>query len=1168
MKAKTAFHALGLQHILTVILGSSSFGLTGRHKCWIRMRLVVIGLVLLTVMSGCGGGSGSSPVVSPQSTILPPTVAALAPTSIAVPSAVPTTASPSTTVALPIPTVTPVLAPTQVPALTPLAQPAEAEVLFNPEEYDILCMDWALGTDISDQILHMGRTRSDAELVKIEQCLVDAAGGPRTQAETPLVPEQGSTFDRDAYDMGCADRILGMGTTDQIFHMGRTPTGAELAKLENCLVGAATREGADQREAGQPADSGGQRDARGGDGASAVKDTSVYSQRQCLRDDHGHAMDPDCNVPPKPLPPGVVAAELRDARPPDPKHKLPLSVNCESFEGEQCAELRWEPVSDLRAGEFTTIEIAPTDPNILYAGTDSNDMSVYKSADAGVTWELVDVTGHVGRIAINPDDPDIVLYTNLEAPVRRTTDGGWNWESVLSVTRETGAAPWTAIAFSPDDPNVAYTANVPGPSRGGFVPPEPAEIFVSKNAGLDWNYVGICECGAIKTLAVPPGDPDVLWAAGDGGIRVSRDGGITWSENLIYTAVRDTLAAGAGSEVEAGALGVAVRPGDSQTILASSADTGMYRSSDGGESWRAVNTGLATLRLHHVTFAPSDPDVAYVATHDGVYRSDDAGQSWSPRSEGLQYTFVTPIAVDPQDADVVYVGTATEIYTTHTRHFNPGLHEGEGLYKTTDGGQTWARSDKGIYEPKLTQMSAHPLLPFNLWVGGESGRLAFFTPDGGDTWLVSPSQAAHYPMVFAFSRSFPTVQYLTAWTHGGEIMKSTDGGASWFLLTSKIEAGISEITKSLGLVTDEQAKYHLHGLAVAPSDPNVVYVGSVHDTVYADVGFTLFGAHIFKSVDAGLSFTEMSDGFPIETHTAINVIVVHPENPDIAYAMTTLHESETAIGVYKTTDGAQSWAAVNNGLDLQTNDLQMDPLVPGTLYAATETGVYKSTDGGNIWQLSSTGLPNGPVINLALDPINPLVLYAITPNHVYRTKNGADNWYQVDLGLPLDGSSDAVAAGRAPKIHGGRADATSHRVYEGVFAQDRTLEIDATGRTIYVALKTGPEDGSVRHLYRAVLDQLLTVRYEFELQGESIPVESTSHVYDMVYDQNSHELRFFAAGPKGTVSSTTVTIPGQFLSAPFSVQVDGADVPSTNNAGSVSFEYAHSGRSAVVISGE
>jgi len=1056
---------------------------------------------------------------------------------------------------------TPKLTPTQVPALTPLAQPAEAEVLFNPEEYDIQCMDRALGMDISDQIIHMGRPPTGVELVQIEQCLVGAEAETPAQAETKPASGEDTKFDHDNYSPECMVEALGGKVAAQIRFEGRTPTAIGLAKLEKCFIGAGATERADQQEAGQPAGSDGHQDAPPSDGGSTVKDGTVYSQRQCLRDGHGHALGPDCNVPPEALSAGVVAADLRDALPQEPAHKLPVSVECEIFEADRCAELRWEPVSEMLAGEFTAIEISPTDPNIIFAGIDSNDMSLYKSTDAGATWQLFDVTGHTGGVAISPTDPNIVLYTNLEAPVRRSADGGWNWESVLSIVTDTGATPFTAIAFSPDDPNLVYTANVPGPSRGGFYPPEPAEVFASKNAGLNWNLAGICECGAIKRLVVQPGEPEVVWAAGDGGVRVSRDGGETWSGDLLSGIALRPEGATASSSI-----GLALHPEDPRTILAATAEVGLFRSTDGGQTWASANTGLETSLLHHVMFAPSDPDVAYLATHDGVYRSEDAGRSWTQRNQGLTYAFVTPVAIDPRDADVVYVGTAAEVYTTHPSHYNPGLHEGEGLYKTTDGGKTWVRSDKGIYEAKLAQMGAHPLLPFNLWVGGESGRGAFFTPDGGDTWLFSPFHAAHYPMVFEFSRSFPTVQYLTAWTHGGEIMKSTDKGVTWFLLTAKIEAGISEATRSLGLVLDEPAKYHLHGLAVAPSDPDVIYVGSVHDTVYPDVGFTLFGAHIFKSVDGGASFTEMSDGFPIETFTAINVIVVHPDNPDIAYAMTTLHESETAIGVYKTTDGAQSWATVNNGLDLQTNDLQMDPLAPDTLYAATETGVYKTTDGGKTWQLSSTGFPNGPVIDLALDPVNPLVLYAITPEHVYRTKDGADHWYQVDLGLPLDDSSDPIAAGKAPKIEMGEAG--GHIVYEGHFAQDRTLEIDATGRVVYVVIKTSVDDGAVRHLYRAVLEPLLQVNYQFELQGESIPVEANSHVYEMVYDQNSQELRFITAGPAGTTGRTTVMVPSTFLSAPYRVRVDGADVPFTNEARSISFEYTHNGRSAVVISGE
>ena len=999
------------------------------------------------------------------------------------------------------------------------------DTMFELDNYRGECIAESLGGDIGAQIRFEGRPPTPDELIAIEDCLKES-------------------FNPEEYNLQCADNILGMEVTDQIFpelcaEECRNPTEVELEQIEACRSGVPLGSH----------DDGGQ-------------EAPVYSQRECARDSRGMAVGPDCNVPPTPLPAGVVIAELLDAQPPQPNHEFPETYECEIVdEFGKCAELRWEAVSDLLAGEFTAIEIAPTNSDILYAGVDSNDMSIYKSVDAGATWQLFDVTGHTGGVAINPVDPNIVLYTNLEAPIRRTADGGWRWESVLSVITDTGATPWTAIAFSPDDPNIAYTANVPGPSRGGFYPPEPANIYVSNNAGLGWSLVGTCECGAIKRLVVQPNNSDVVWAAGDGGVRVSRDGGQKWSEDLLQD-----IALRPEGATESSSMGLALHHGDPSIILAATTEVGMFRSTDGGKTWSATNDGIDTKRLHHVVFAPSQPDIAYVATHQGVYRSDDAGQSWTPTSQTMTYPFVTAIAVDPNNADIAYVGTASEVYTSHTSHFNPGLHEGEGLYKTNDGGKTWSRSDKGIYEAKVAQMGTHPLIPFNLWAGGESGRGAFFTPDGGESWLFSPFQGAHYPMVFAFSQTFPTLQYLTAWTHFGELSKSTDGGSSWFLLTSKIESGISEETRSLGLILDEEAKFHLHGLAIAPSDPDIIYVGSVHDSVYPDVGFTLFGAHLFKSINGGKSFTEMSNGFPIETRTAINAIVVHPDNPDVAYAMTTRHESETAIGIYKTINGARSWTAVNEGIDPQTNDLQIDPLSPDTLYAATEAGVYKTTDGANTWKHHSEGIPAGPVIDLALDPINPLMLYAITPEHVYRTKDGGDHWYQVDLGLPLDDSSDAVTSGKSPSIDLGESE--GHRVYGGYFAQDRTLEIDATGRLLYVVVKTSRHERSVRHVYRAILGSLLPVSYQFELQGEKILVQSTSNVYEMIYENQLQELRFTVAGPSGTNGRTTITIPDKFLDGKSRVLVDGYQVPASHDGSDITFEYTHIGRSTVIISNE
>ena len=268
---------------------------------------------------------------------------------------------------------------------------------------------------------------------------------------------------------------------------------------------------------------------------------------------------------------------------------------------------------------------------------------------------------------------------------------------------------------------------------------------------------------------------------------------------------------------------------------------------------------------------------------------------------------------------------------------------------------------------------------------------------------------------------------------------------------------ISEETKALGLYDDEKRRWlHLHGLAISETDPNIIYVGSVHDTVYPDVDFNLKGAHIFKSVDGGMTFNEISNGFPIETHTSINSIVLHPSDPDIAYAMTTLHETQTAIGIYKTIDGGENWSPVNDGLDLHTNDLQMDRLDPDILYAATESGIFKTTNGGLRWTVSSIGIPDkAPVIDLAIDPINPLYLYAITPDHVYRSKNGGNRWYVADLGIELV-PKNLLTSAQARLMSEMQLDRTKtgHSVYGSTFAQDRTLEIDATGRVVYDVAKT------------------------------------------------------------------------------------------------------------------
>ena len=1012
------------------------------------------------------------------------------------------------------------------------------EANYNPG-----CVDETLGMQITDQLFYEGRLPSQDELDRIEHCSIKKQSAEYgNKQEQTTQPQSGERFDVDAYDFECAKEVLGPATTNLLFFKRQPPTQDQLQDIERCLASNISK-----------------RSPSGNDLDLLPSSDPEGPMRRMVKR--------------SPLPEGVISAALKTVQLPNANRVEAKASGCEVFEGSDCAEVRWEPVNDLRAGSFTSIKIAPSNPDVIYAGVDSNDMSLYKSEDGGATWRLAHITGHTMSVAVSPNDADLAVYSILEGPMQRTTDGGSNWNPVDTgdvVVRRVeqtnmGANLFTTVVFAPDNENIAYAATVSGMQRSG-TDRGPVPIYVSRDGGAKWKLAGTCEtCGGAITMAVQPGDSNVVWAATNNGVQVSRDGGKTWSGNLIERYTRNSHS-----------YGIALRPGDPDTILLASAESGMFRSTDGGATWTQANTGLSTQELHQVTFAASNSDVAYVATHEGVYRSDDAGQTWVSRSRGLQYLFSTPIAVDPRNEDIVFVGSSSEVFTMHPGHFNAGLHEGQGLYKSTDGGLNWFRSDEGIDEAKLAQMGTHPLLPFNLWADGESGRGAFFTPDAGDSWLFTANHASHYPMVFAFSRSFPTVIYLTSWQNDGELMVSTDAGYNWPDLAPQVAAGISEKTKSLGLYEDAKRRWlHLHGLAIAETDPNIIYVGSVNDTVYADVDFNLKGSHIFKSTDGGKTFLEMSDGYPIETRTSINAIVIHPTDPNIVYAMTSLHESETAIGIYKSVDGAKTWSSANNGLDPYTNDLQIDRTDPDTLYAATESGIYKTTDGGKHWNRLSNGIPEKmPVIDLAIDPLNPLVLYAITPEHVYRTKNGGQNWYTVDLGLPLL-SKQEITSAQSQLMEWLQLDRTKtgHSNYGSTFAQDRTLEIDATGRILYVVVKTkgsdmyGPEWSKVRRLYRAVLPPLIPVDYTFEVNSAPLVMRTISHIYDVVFEERIKELRFTAAGPKGVESETEINIPSSLFSPPYVVKIDNQEVPIFSASNSVSFGHYHNGKSQVAISG-
>ena len=1081
----------------------------------LNMKKLGVLVCLLLFASACGGDSETLTPASRSD--LPTTTVASSTTDTPTTSDTPTTPDlPTTTVlpattSMPAPTTSVVTTTTYVATTTTADTPTMSIVnITNGTDFEII--------DSSGVNLHLSFS-----------CVAKELGGETwfslwNRSVTSEESQKIQHCPTPSHNFPCVDNVLGMNKSDALIQDRYDPTEDDIELIKVCKIGSSSGNDSSDNKVGS-------NEEMSSTGTSAgISETPPAAQNS---DDSEVAQSSQ----------KLFLGTLVDVQTPTVNYQIDTSDECSIFTGGECSELQWERVTGLRTGVVGALTIAPSNPDVIYAGFDSNDMSVWRSDDAGATWFHVAESAHVSGVAVKPTDSNTVIHGVIEGDLLFSSEGGSESDIALSL-RGTDNYRFSAVAYAPSSPETAYSSSSGRREGSQDRRGDSAEVYLSSDSGQNWNLAGICGgCGVFHTIIVDPSDKNLLYAATVTGVRRSSDGGATWSKNLL------TRLDGRESEV----LGIALKPDSTGHMLAATSERGVFRSDDSGTTWVESNQGLETNMTHKVVYSTSEPNVVYLTTHNGVYRSEDGGRNWKHRSDGLVYEFVSAIAVDPRNADVAYVGTASELHLFHTEHEQEGLHQGEGIYKTVDGGLNWFLSDRDIEESNLIVMTPHPKLPFEMWTAASAGRGGFVTTAAGGSWLFSASDAAHYPMVFAYSHSFPSIQYLTSLYPNSEFIRSDDGGETWQKLGERLRDGVSQQTRDSGLYNPNKAwRVHSHGLAVAPSDSNIVYVGTISDSAGRE-DYSLSGAHIFRSKDGGETFTEVTNGFPTETATSINSIVIHPTNPDIVYLMTSSFESEKGIGIYKTVNGGNEWFSVNNGLDRETNDIQIDPIDPEILYAATANGIYKTVNGGNSWESKSDGLLEGvvgfperrqrEVFDLALNPLNPMVLYAAGYMGVYKSKNGGDSWYLVNRYLP---------------IYSSRA--------ESAFDHDRVLEIDASGKVIYAIVGTREQDRlDTMVLYRAILGTPEPFLYKFSIEGEIVSIHSTSHLSNLIFNKETQKLGVTASGPVGTTGNFSILPAEILLSGPFSVEVDGRSVTADIEGQATSFSFSHTGEDQVIV---
>jgi photosystem II stability/assembly factor-like uncharacterized protein len=395
-----------------------------------------------------------------------------------------------------------------------------------------------------------------------------------------------------------------------------------------------------------------------------------------------------------------------------------------------------------------------------------------------------------------------------------------------------------------------------------------------------------------------------------------------------------------------------------------------------------------------VQIAPSDPSIVWATTSKGIYRSNDGGKTWNEALGDLPAKNFQALAVHPLNPETALVSTETFNFSVRSEQlYAPGQYYGQGIYRTDDGGATWLRSDSGIIEKEVTILTAHPNRPYEVWGGANASRGLYRSRDAGQTWSLSPSLLNHYPMQIAFFPDRPDA-FVTTGSHNGQNFGvSIDSGVNWFVLSEWDWIEAIRFDKDRFVQNNVRGgNVHLHGLAVDPSNPLIVYAGSIHDpSTFSDKVF--IGSHIFKSHDAGVTWEEVGENYPREIETSIRVITVDPHDTDLIYLGTSKQEAVVGNGLWISNDAGGTWGRSTDGLppDASINAIVVHPSNPGWLLVGTRQGMYRSSNAARTWHR----VGGWNVWDVEADPQHPDNVYVGTDEGLKFSPDFGETWEQV-----------------------------------------------------------------------------------------------------------------------------------------------------------------------------
>ena len=647
-------------------------------------------------------------------------------------------------------------------------------------------------------------------------------------------------------------------------------------------------------------------------------------------------------------------------------------------------------------------------------------------------------TGVIGQ-------PNVYYMGSTGGGVWKTTDNGISWKNISDKFFKMGSVG--AITVAESDTNIVVVGMGEHAARGVMTSMGNG-VYKSTDAGKTWTHIGLDNTRHISDVIIHPKNPDVIYVSAQGaqyasseerGIYKTTDGGKSWKKVLFVNTIT-------------GASSLSMNMNNPRILYAAmwqhrrfpwiiesgGKNSGLYKSMDGGETWKKMKTGLPKdfgKAGISVSRANSERVFAVIEAKDkkgGVYRSDDAGKTWKQvnnnRVNVARSWYYMEIFADPQNENIVYVlnapvmksidggktfsGIAVPHGDNHHLWINPlnnknliNSNDG-GANISFNGGKSWS-TQQNQPTSQFYRVITDNLVPYNVYGGQQDNSaigIASRTNDGGIDWKDWYSVAGGESAFIAFDPDHPETIY--GGTYQGNISKWTKSSRAQKMIKQYPELGLS--------IAPKDAKYRYNWNAPIISSPHnrkiIYHAGNV----------------VFKTTDGGISWSAISPdltknekdkhgpgGGPYtneaaggENYNTLTALVESQHEEGVLYA-----GSDDGL-LHITKDGGKTWNNITppeikdgiiNSIDVSEHD-------PATAYVVImryksmdlNSYIFKTSDYGQTWNKIVNGLdnPNGFARVVRADKKRKGLLYAGTETGLYISNDDGAFWQKISLGLP------------------------------------------------------------------------------------------------------------------------------------------------------------------------